>query len=388
MIIQCEQCETTYRFDSARLQNGEARVRCIRCGNVFPVDSLSDLGEAFLNTQAPAKTRTSPNQGSGDSQYSATAPDAFADNTYAQPSDVSFDSPFEAPASQPDFSLDSPADQDQEEEDFWTNPAEFSLDTPGTERTSTPSPATSGAESEQTTDSDPNEFIFEPLEEDEKSAGTSEQAEDLPAQDLESDLPPGVSKKAKRKPKRKSSKLLLVVLLIILCGAGIYAYYFVTHGITSMPQLIDKAEEQINQLLNPQPDPAGPSISIRSGDNFYITNDHIGSLFVINGSVVNISDQPQGEIAIEATLYASDGKVLRSITSFCGNPISKEELRSEPWESLQERMNNKLGAGLSNVSVQPGESIPFSAVFHDLPDDFAEFSISEAEAPVASSTNK
>jgi hypothetical protein len=41
-------------------------------------------------------------------------------------------------------------------------------------------------------------------------------------------------------------------------------------------------------------------------------------------------------------------------------------------------MANRLGAGLSNVSVQPGESIPFCAIFHDLPDDFAEFSISEA----------
>jgi len=376
MIIQCEQCETTYRFDSAQLKNGEAQVRCIRCGNVFTLDSLSDLGEAFLNTEEPPKTQSSFDQMG--SSASATA-ETSTEETQDQPP--------EAPASQPDFSMDSAEGQNQEEEDFWTSPAEFSLGTPEAEADATQKPVASEAESELTPDSDPNEFIFEPLEEDKKSAAAPEQAQDLPAQEAESELPAGTPKKTKQKPKKKGSKLLLVVLLIVLIGAGVYAYYFVTHGITGVPQLIDKAEQQISQLLNPQPEPAGPSISLRSGDNFYISNDHVGSLFVIKGSVTNISNQPQGEIAVKATLYASDGTPLRSVTTFCGNPISREELRSEPWESLQERMSNKLGAGLSNVSVQPGESIPFCAVFHDLPDNFAEFSISEAEAS-ATSVNK
>jgi len=380
MIIQCEQCETTYRFDSSQLKNGEAQVRCIRCGNVFTLDSLSDLGEAFFNTEEPAKTQSSFDQ--VDSSASVTA-DTSIEETQEQPCDTSFDSPLQGPDSQPDFSMDSAVGQDQEEEDFWTSPAEFSLGTPEVETDAAQKPVTSEAESEQTPDSDPNEFIFEPLEEDKKRAAAPEQAEDLPAQEAESEPPAGVPEKPKQKPKKKGSKLLLVVLLIVLIGAGIYAYYFVAHGITGVPQLIDKAEQQINQLLNPQPEPAGPSISISSEDNFYISNGHVGSLFVINGSVTNISNQPQGEIAVEATLYTSDGTPLRSITTFCGNPISREELRSEPWESLQERMSNKLGAGLSNVSVQPGESIPFCAVFHDLPDNFAEFSISEAEASAA-----
>jgi hypothetical protein len=42
-------------------------------------------------------------------------------------------------------------------------------------------------------------------------------------------------------------------------------------------------------------------------------------------------------------------------------------------------MSNKLGTGLSNVSVQPGELIPFTVVFNDLPEIFSEFSINEVQ---------
>jgi predicted Zn finger-like uncharacterized protein len=371
MIIQCEQCETTYRFDSAQLLNGEAQVRCIRCGNVFTLDSLSDLGETFLNPEAAAKTpkREDPEG----HPFSVTADAAQEQST-------------DTPAPHADFSLDMPEDEDQEE-DFWTSPAaEFGLDTHTAETDAAQPPAFYGDESDNTTDSDANEFIFEPVKEEASIPDTAEQGEDLPTEESTPAPSPGGPKKKKTKSKKKGSNLLLIALLIVLVGAGIYAYYFVAHGVTSVPQLIQKTEEQINQLLNPQPEPTGPSISIRSGDNFYISNDELGSLFVINGSVTNVSNQPQGEIAVEATLYASDGTPLKNIKTFCGNPITKEELRSESLESLRERMGNRLGAGLSNVSVQPGESIPFCAVFHNLPENFAEFGISEAEAS-APSTN-
>lgn len=381
MIIQCEQCETTYRFDSAKLQNGEAQVRCVRCGNVFTLDTSSDLGEAFLDTEVAQNTQTTGDHGISPASVTTGTSGTFVDSPQEQPSNFPFDSTPAtggASAQQPDFSMDNTTEQEQEEEDFWTSPGEFSLDTHEGDTESARDQANSREESGQTPDSAPNEFIFEPLEEEEDSGSIAEQAEDQHTPAPAAEESPAMPKK--KKTKKSGSKLLLVVLLIILIGAGIYAYYFVAHGITSAPDLMHKVEAQINQLLNPQPEPTGPSINIRSGDNFYISNDNLGSLFVINGTVTNISNQPQGEIAVEATLFASDGTPLRSTTTFCGNPISREQLRSETWEGLQEQMSNKLGAGLSNVSVQPGESIPFSVVFHNLPENFAEFSISEAKA--------
>lgn len=130
---------------------------------------------------------------------------------------------------------------------------------------------------------------------------------------------------------------------------------------------------------DPQPESTSPVISIQIGENFYINNEQLGALFVINGNVTNVSYIPQGEIAVKTNMYGADGTVLKSITTYCGNPISRAELRSESWESIQERMSNKLGTGLSNASVQPGESIPFTVVFNDVPESFYEFGLTEVQ---------
>lgn len=361
MIIQCEQCETIYRFDPALLQNGKAQVRCIRCSNIFRIDSSSDLGEDFLQAEMP---------------HTAAAPTA-TEKPQQPLADLA--------GPQTGFDSDEITSENRDEEDFWSSPGEFSLDTSDSEpdTDSLLEPEASGADKPESSakpadTSSTNEFIFKPLEDGTNVAEPTEHTDE--EQEQQSTTPPVAKPGKEKKParKKKGSKLLLLLLLIILLGAGIYAYYFVAHGVTTVPQLMNKAEEQINNLINPPPESAGPSIDIQTGENFYITNEHLGSLFVVNGKVTNISRQPQGEIAVVASLYSSDGTALKSIKVYCGNTISKESLRTHSLAQLQERMANRLGAGLSNVSVQPGESIPFCAVFHDLPDDFAEFSISEA----------
>lgn len=378
MIIQCEQCETTYQFDSAQLQNGEAQVRCIRCGNVFRIDAQSDIGEsrAEESLAQPADLSTP------EAQSLSRTPDTsvpLAESTFTEFS-------ADTSAQESTFAIDTPVEETQEEDDFWTSTKEFSLD-PSAEAEPPKEQDSALAGSAQTLDSDSNEFIFDPLDdtlrdETPEPPAMPDATEDTPVDSVvlapQPDPVDTAPEARATKSKKKGSKLLLALLLILLIGAGVFAYYFVTYGVTSAPQLISKVEQQVNQWLNPQPKPAGPSISIQSGDNFYINNDHLGSLFVVTGKVTNISAQPQGEIAVIATLHASDGTVLRSIKVFCGNPISRDELRSATLEQLQGSMSNKLGAGLSNVSVQPGESIPFYAVFSDLPENFAEFGISEA----------
>jgi predicted Zn finger-like uncharacterized protein len=351
MIIQCEQCETIYRFDPSLLQNGEAQVRCIRCGNIFRIDFSSDLGEDFLETETPHTAAPTSTQSLQQSLSDLAEP-------------------------QTRFSSDEITSENRDEEDFWSSPGEFSLDTSDSEADTDSLLKPEASRAADT--SSANEFIFKPLDDETGVAESTERTdEDQEQRNITSPAAkPGKDKKPPRK--KKGSKLLLLLLLIILLVAGIYAYYFVAYGVTSVPQLMNKAEEQINSLLNPPPETAGPSIDIQTGENFYITNEHLGSLFVVNGKVTNISRQPQGEIAVVASLYSSDGTALKSIKVYCGNTISKESLRTHSLAQLQERMANRLGAGLSNVSVQPGESIPFCAIFHDLPDDFAEFSISEA----------
>lgn len=343
MIIQCEQCETTYRFDPARLYNPEtgekeAKVRCIRCGHIFRVHAGSDLSENFLS---PEPAAAAPQQG-------IKHKDILPAPEEEPPADFSF-----AVAKETDTSL-------------FTTPGEVS-----------PEPSDTAPEPTSDSTQAAKEFVFESLQ------TQSHAPEPAPAsEDEEKNLDiPEVSTPAtaaKGDQKKKTSKLLLFILLLVLVCAGIYAYYFVVHGVTSVTQVISTIEGQINRAIDPHAEPRGTSIQIQTDDNFYINNNHLGSIFVINGTVTNTSEQPQGEIALVATLYSASGTALRSVKVYCGNPISKEILRTEPLDILQKHMDNKLGAELTNVSVQPGESIPFSVVFHDLPDSFAEFSLSAA----------
>ncbi|MBN2645433.1 MAG: zinc-ribbon domain-containing protein [Desulfuromonadaceae bacterium] len=189
-------------------------------------------------------------------------------------------------------------------------------------------------------------------------------------------------------PKKKTSKLLILLLLLIFSVGGIYAYFFVTQGLTDVRQIMEAARKEIltrlpQDILNylPQQKTAPPpNYLTQTQDNFYVNNDEAGLLFVIQGSVTNTFAHPQGEIAVRATLYSQNGKALTQKTVFCGNPIDSEKLQQAPLSDLTEQMNNRVGTGLSNVSVAPGAAIPFTIVFDNLPADFAEFSV-EAVAP-------
>ena len=217
MIIQCEKCETTYRFNSARLQNGEAQVRCIRCGNIFTVDSLSDLGEGFLNTETAGGKQYSPDQAVSSTPVTA---DDFTDTSEEQTSPSPFDTPTDIPVPQPDFTMDSQADQEHEEEDFWTSPSEFSLDTSETATDSSKKHPTSEEESDQPSENDPNEFIFEPLEEEENIAGIPEKPQEHPVNEPENAPSPGSTSKKVPKLRKKALNCSLLCLLLSLSGPG------------------------------------------------------------------------------------------------------------------------------------------------------------------------
>ncbi|MDD2558119.1 MAG: DUF3426 domain-containing protein [Desulfuromonadaceae bacterium] len=378
MIIQCEQCETTYRFDPTRLRNAapnaqEGQVRCIRCGHIFTIGAESDLGENFLNLEPAAAAATPP------SAVPFSAP--LQAETLAESPHEILGTPDHEPAEDYSFAeektTDAPhnlaADTSSTEDFHFTAPSEFSLASDFPQDISDPDPESVPAPA---LNSIPpaNEFVFEPLQaqsHESEVVPTEEDGEEIQDQPAAS-APAAVVRKAQKK---KTSKLLLLALLLILIFAGVYTYYFVVHGISNITQVISTMKDQGTRIINPHTEPSGSSIQIQLKDNFYISNTHLGSIFIINGTVTNTSAQPQGEIAVIASLHSTDGTTLRSIKVYCGNPISKETLRSEPLDILQKFMDNKLGTELSNVSVQPGESIPFCAVFHNLPEKFTEFDV-------------
>jgi predicted Zn finger-like uncharacterized protein len=100
-------------------------------------------------------------------------------------------------------------------------------------------------------------------------------------------------------------------------------------------------------------------------------NTRYGPLYVITGMIKNISDRPIHYIKIRSE-FVSAGKTLYEDTIYAGNTFSENELKVTKIEDIVFKLKKKNGdidyydmkklSGL-NYDVQPGESIPFFAVF-------------------------
>ncbi len=112
-----------------------------------------------------------------------------------------------------------------------------------------------------------------------------------------------------------------------------------------------------------------PTVSILDSTKaYFLENVHAGQLFVVEGEAVNESSKPVSFILLEGKLYTSNNQVAQNQKSFCGNAMTRDELRQMPIAEIQNRMMNREGKNLSNVHVASGVKIPFMLVFHNLPD--------------------
>ena len=110
----------------------------------------------------------------------------------------------------------------------------------------------------------------------------------------------------------------------------------------------------------------------------FIDNPGAGRLCVIKGQVRNNYDHPRSFISVTAKLYSKNKAVAKTATVFAGNVLSNQELAAQDLAAITARLKNKTGVNNLNVGVKPGRSIPFIAVFDNLPDNLDEYSVEVA----------
>ncbi len=120
---------------------------------------------------------------------------------------------------------------------------------------------------------------------------------------------------------------------------------------------------------NRQADPGNKHITVSSETKeYFIDNIHLGQLFVVQGMVRNEYPEARSFIFLKATLYTDINKPYQTITLYCGNPLTKEQLRTLTLEKLQKIIKNKYGKSRSNVNVLPQAEVPFTVFFYNLPE--------------------
>jgi predicted Zn finger-like uncharacterized protein len=164
----------------------------------------------------------------------------------------------------------------------------------------------------------------------------------------------------KKKPKQVG-RYLLWVLLVTCIVAGIYLFLaknlvpsFQPSPIGSGKTLPREKEKRVITILD-------------SMQAYFLENENIGQIFVVEGEIRNDSPKPVSFVLLEGKLYTIDNKVYQNQKAYCANVMSRNELAKQTVAEIQNRMMNREGKDLLNVHVSPQGKVFFQVVFHNLP---------------------
>lgn len=99
------------------------------------------------------------------------------------------------------------------------------------------------------------------------------------------------------------------------------------------------------------------------------------SAFVIEGNATNHYGTACKFIQVKGTLFDAKGDRAAEQTAYCGNILKRQEIQNSTPDRIQEILQRPSGAALSNLSIEPGKSIPFMLVFPNPPENVSEFSV-------------
>jgi len=99
------------------------------------------------------------------------------------------------------------------------------------------------------------------------------------------------------------------------------------------------------------------------------------AVFVIEGNVTNRYKSPCHSIRVKGTLYDERGNRAAEEVVYCGNVLTRAQIRSSPRKEIEKSLQNAYGSTLSNFNIEPGKSVPFMLIFFDPPGKLSEFSL-------------
>ncbi len=169
------------------------------------------------------------------------------------------------------------------------------------------------------------------------------------------------TKEKKRRKGKIGKKVLIVFILLIFVAAG----YFGSKYILSI-------KEKRNIKLK--------DVFLEDVKQYFVDNEKIGKLLVIEGKVVNRSKVSKKLIKIRATLYDKKGRVVSRKTLFAGNTLSLYQLQLFSQKEIDDALNSKIGILTKNSNVLPGQSVPFMVVFYNPPNRVSEFTLQITQA--------
>ncbi len=175
--------------------------------------------------------------------------------------------------------------------------------------------------------------------------------------------------------KKKSAKTFAVALAVLLCLAGLgyggYAVFFAGAPATQPGREQPLGDAALEKVRN---------IKLDGVRQYFIANEKLGRIAVVEGRVINNFATPKEFIKLEISLYNDKGEVLASQQQLCGATVSTFQLQISGKDELQKALNNKLEILTNNTNVKSGGEVPFMAVFLNPPADANELGVKVIDA--------
>lgn len=426
MIVTCPNCETRYNLPDDKVPEGGAKVKCSKCSQVFkaehPPATPEDEVEALLEEESK-----SADTGAGD-EFDETFDDVAAGAAGGESADEPSEEPEETPAEEPATEPEEEPSEESEPEgdddmfaddegDLFAEESESDLpDTddlfdetdeglPDADEGARPSAAGDDdlGDDDLFADDEDEEADDDLFSEDEDEADddlfSEDDGDDLFAEDDGEDLDADVEDTdkddsfeglglddvpAKKKGSRKPLGCLIILLVLALgVGAAIYFKAWTLVGINpsdalkNVPFVSQFFMEETGGDAEPAPgeSPADRvrKIELKNVKQYYVPNEKVGNIFVVEGKAINKFSSPKERIKVEVVLYDGAQNILTSQAFLCGNVLSQFQLQVQTEKEIADGLASEVGILSNNTFIRPGASTPFMAVFFNPPAGVKEF---------------
>jgi len=198
---------------------------------------------------------------------------------------------------------------------------------------------------------------------------------------VEESAPDDFNLDARTEAKKPGKKLVWTMLIILLLIAGFFAAYFFWPGFSGYVTGLapEKGESSITSSKKAA-ESSIENIHLENVRQYFVRNEKIGQVFVIEGKAVNRFEKPRELIKLKAVLYDGQENVVQSKEFFCGNNVSLFQLQVSSREELESSLTARVGVITNNTYVEPGKSVPFMVAFYSPPDKVKEFGLEVIQA--------
>lgn len=201
-----------------------------------------------------------------------------------------------------------------------------------------------------------------------------------------SDLSPGLG--------RKKLVLLGGLVLVLILGLATSAAYFIgfwPFAKAPATSAMESAQQTVPEAAKPAPPPDRTvEMVFDKVQPYYVPNEKLGNIFILQGKVVNGSNVTVGRVKFEACLFDASENII-VCRQFLGGPTASNfELSTLSQADIDARLSSVQEILLNNGTVKPGEDVPFMTAFINPPENLKSFAIKvievfEVAAPPAQS---